>query len=67
MSSTTGTNGWPAGAVVPFVYNGASWVRLYWSNSTYYYTSAYSDTAAGTAAKVGKSSAAQTLTGGHYF
>lgn len=67
MSSTTSTNGWPANAVVPFVYDGTRWVRFYWSNSTYYYTSAYSDTSAGTAEKAGKSSAAQTLTGSRYF
>lgn len=67
MSSTTSTNGWPANAVVPFVYDGARWIRFYWSNSTYYYTSAYSDTSAGTAEKAGKSSAAQTLTGSRYF
>lgn len=67
MSSTTSTNGWAANAVVPFVYDGTRWVRFYWSNSTYYYTSAYSDTSAGTAEKAGKSSAVQTLTGSRYF
>ena len=67
MSSTTSTNGWPAGAVVPFVYNGTNWVRFYWSNTTYYYTSAYCTTGAATAAKVGSSSATQTLIGSRYF
>ena len=67
MSSGTTTNGWQAGAVVPFIYDGATWIRFFWENTTYYYTSAYCTTAAGTAVKVGTSSATQTLTGSKYF
>ena len=33
MSSGTTTTGWPAGAVVPFVYDGTYWFRLYWNNT----------------------------------
>lgn len=67
MSSGTTTNGWRAGAVVPFVYDGANWIRFFWENSTYYYTSAYCTTSAATAAKVGAYSGVQTLTGSRYF
>lgn len=35
MSSGTTTNGWRAGAVVPFVYDGTNWVRMFWENTTY--------------------------------
>ena len=33
MNSGTTTTGWPAGAVVPFVYDGTYWFRLYWTNT----------------------------------
>ena len=33
MSSGTTTTGWPAGAVIPFVYDGTYWFRLYWNNT----------------------------------
>jgi hypothetical protein len=33
MNSGTTTTGWPAGAVVPFVYDGTYWFRLYWNNT----------------------------------
>lgn len=33
MNSGTTTAGWPAGAVVPFVYDGTYWFRLYWTNT----------------------------------
>lgn len=33
MSSGTTTTGWPAGAIVPFVYDGTYWFRLYWTNT----------------------------------
>jgi len=35
MSSGTTTNGWIAGAIVMFIYDGASWFRQYWCNTTY--------------------------------
>lgn len=34
-SSSTTTNGWTAGAVQIFVYDGENWIRDYWSNTTY--------------------------------
>lgn len=67
MSSGTTTSGWRAGAVVTFVYDGTQWERIFWENSTYYYTSIYCDTAADTAKKVGAVSGAQELTAGKYF
>ena len=56
MNTNTGTNGWPAGAVLALTYDGTGWVEHYWNNNTYYYTSVYVDTAAATAAKVGQCS-----------
>ena len=55
MSTAEATNGWYAGAVVAFTYDGTYWVRDqgFNTNSTYYYTAVYSATAANTAAKVG--------------
>jgi hypothetical protein len=35
VSSGTTTTGWVAGAVQVFVYDGASWIRDYWNNTTY--------------------------------
>ena len=35
LSTGTTTTGWYAGAVQVFVYDGTSWVRDYWNNSTY--------------------------------
>lgn len=66
MSSGTNTNGWRAGAIVMFVYDGKQWERVFWENSTYYVESVYISTAAGTAAKVGTSSN-YTLEAGKYF
>lgn len=34
-STGTTTTGWAAGAVQLFIYDGTSWVRDYWSNTTY--------------------------------
>jgi len=67
MSSTTTTNGWRAGATVPFVYDGTNWVRFFWENTTYYYTSAYCTTGATTAAKVASHSGGQGFDSGKYF
>lgn len=53
--STNAATSWRAGAVVNFIYDGTNWVETSSidDNSTYYYTSCYVSTAAGTAAKVG--------------
>lgn len=56
VSTGTTTTGWRAGAVQFFVYDGTGWVRDFWENSTYYYTSVYCTTGASTAAKVGSGS-----------
>jgi hypothetical protein len=63
---TDSTNGWSAGAVLSFTYDGTNWIRDYWYNTTYYYTSIYSNTAASTAAKVGAGSS-YNKTAGKYF
>ena len=34
-STTAGTNGWSAGAVLTFTYDGAGWIEHYWYNNTY--------------------------------
>lgn len=34
-SSGTTTTGWAAGAIVMFIYDGTSWFRQYWYNTTY--------------------------------
>lgn len=47
------TNGWRAGAIVPFIYDGTNWLRMFWENSTYYTDSVDCATGASTAAKVG--------------
>lgn len=35
VDTETSTSGWEAGAVQTFVYDGTSWIREYWRNSTY--------------------------------
>ena len=35
VGSNTETNGWEAGAVIAFTYDGTNWVRDYWYNTTY--------------------------------
>ena len=61
------TNGWYAGAVITFTYDGTSWVRDqgFNTNSTYYIESIYINTAANTAAKVGTGT--YSLEAGKYF
>jgi hypothetical protein len=54
MADGTGTSGWPAGAIVLFIYDGTSWFRQFWYNSTYTLptvTNIDCGTAAATAAK----------------
>ena len=53
MSTSTTTNGWAAGAVLPLTYDGTGWIEHFWNNTTYWTNSCYCDTAAATAAKVG--------------
>jgi hypothetical protein len=67
MADGTTTTGWRAGAVVPFIYDGTSWIRYFWENTTYYYSSIYCTTGASTAAKVGSISSSHLLTAGKYF
>ena len=74
MSTGTTTNGWQdeSSLFLTYVNTGTvavpdwAWVEHYWNNTTYYYTTVYSTTAAGTAAKVGSTSAF-TLTAGRHF
>lgn len=68
-SSGTTTTGWRAGAVQTFTYDGTSWVREYWVNSTYSNVSlgqgyATCSTAATTTAKVVSLSSYALATGG---
>lgn len=35
VGSNSATNGWEAGAVLAFTYDGTNWVRDYWHNTTY--------------------------------
>ena len=61
------TSGWRAGSIQTFTYDGTSWVRDYWTNSTYYNTAVTCDTAAGTAAKVGSASAYDLTNTKHFM
>ena len=68
-STGTTTTGWVAGAIQMFVYDGTSWVRDYWSNTTYTNVAlgqgyATCSTAAATVAKVGTLSNYALVTGG---
>lgn len=65
MSSGVCTTGWIDGAIVLFIYDGTYWFRQYWYNNQYYLT-AYTDTAAGTAAKVGYGIGNYTIQKGHF-
>ena len=60
------TTGWRAGSVQTFTYDGTSWVRDYWNNSTYYNDAVQCTTAAGTAEKVGSTSY-YSLANNRYF
>lgn len=69
VSSGTTTNGWIAGAVLLFVYDGTNWIETYWNNTTYSNASlgqgyAACSTAAGTAAKTASISSYALTTGG---
>ena len=69
ISTGTTSTGWIAGAVQVFVYDGASWIRDYWSNSTYSNASlgqgyATCSTAADTVAKTASMSSYALITGG---
>lgn len=69
VSTGTTTTGWTAGAVQLFVYDGTSWVRDYWSNTTYSNASlgsgyATCSTAEATVAKTASLSSYALTTGG---
>lgn len=55
-STGTATNGWVAGAVQRFTYDGTGWIMDYWNNSTYYTSNVHCTTAGETAEKVGSTS-----------
>lgn len=68
-STGTTTNGWIAGAVQLFVYDGTNWIREYWNNTTYSNVAlgqgyATCSTAEATTAKVGTLSSYALTTGG---
>lgn len=73
MSSSSHQNGWPAGALVLFVYdatannNAGGWYRTFWDNYSYAVNSVYVMTAAGTAAKVSSNSSGYVLRPGNIF
>ena len=73
MSSSQHQNGWPAGALVLFVYdatansNAGGWFRTFWDNYSYAVNSVYVTTAAGTAAKVSSNSSGYVLRPGNIF
>ena len=69
VSTTDGTSGWHAGAVVSFTFDGTNWVRDYWYNTTYSNVSlghgyATCGTAASTTAKTASLSSYSLTTGG---
>lgn len=69
ISTTDGTSGWHAGAVVSFTFDGTNWVRDYWYNTTYSNVSlgqgyATCSTAASTVAKTASLSSYALTTGG---
>ena len=66
IGTGTTTTGWRAGSVQTFTYDGTSWVRDYWNNSTYYNDAVQCTTAAGTAEKVGSTSY-YSLANNRYF
>lgn len=68
-STGTSTTGWRAGAVQLFIYDGTSWVRDFWENTTYSNVSlgqgyATCSTAASTTAKTASLSSYALTTGG---
>lgn len=60
------TNGWKAGAIVPFTYDGTNWVRDYWENTIAYTEIPIITSSASTAAKTATCSA-YTLASNSYF
>lgn len=53
MNNSQMSNGWQAGAIVPFTYDGANWVRDFWYNNLYYTMNVQIGTSGATAAKTG--------------
>ena len=66
ISTSSTSSGWRAGSVQTFTYDGTSWVRDYWANTTYSTDAVQCTTAAGTAAKVGSTSY-YSLANNRYF
>lgn len=67
VGTGTTTTGWRAGSIQTFTYDGTSWVRDYWNNTTYYNTAVTCSTAADTAAKVGSASAYDLTNTKHFI
>ena len=67
IGTETTTTGWRAGSIQTFTYDGTSWVRDYWNNTTYYNTAVTCSTAANTAAKVGSASAYDLTNTKHFI
>lgn len=67
IGTETTTTGWRAGSIQTFTYDGTSWVRDYWNNTTYYNTAVTCSTAADTAAKVGSASAYDLTNTKHFI
>lgn len=67
IGTGTTTTGWRAGSIQTFTYDGTSWVRDYWNNTTYYNTAVTCSTAADTAAKVGSASAYDLTNTKHFI
>lgn len=53
MGTDFKTNGWPAGAIIPFTYDGTQWIRDYWYNEILYKTVVQIDTDGEDSAKIG--------------
>ena len=66
-NTDTTTNGWIAGAVQRFTYDGTGWIMDYWYNTTYYTTAVTCSTAAATAAKVGSTSYFTLANNRHFY
>jgi hypothetical protein len=66
IGTSSTSSGWRAGSIQTFTYDGTSWVRDYWTNSTYSTDAVQCTTTASTAAKVGSTSY-YSLANNRYF
>lgn len=66
MGSDSLTNGWPAGAVIPFTCDGTQWIRDYWYNELLYKMAVQIDMAQGNDKKEGICTF-YNLNKNHYF